>query len=74
LSDWCEASVSIARRMEEPEIDTVSSTGWSSFSTIDTLSAPQMPQPVRPVSRRVRPAITSSQAGLTRAWISMPWL
>ena len=74
LSDWCEASVSSARRIEEPEIETVSSTGWSCFSTIDTLSAPQMPQPVRPVSRRVRPAITSSQAGLTRAWISMPWL
>jgi hypothetical protein len=60
--------------MAAPDTGTPSSIRCSCFSTIDTLSAPQIPQPVRPVSLRVRPAITSSHAGLTRAWISIPWL
>ena len=49
-------------------------TGWICLRTASTPSAPQMPHPVRPVSRRVRPAITSAQRGATVAWISTPRL
>ncbi len=47
-------------------------TGRRVLSTESTLSAPQIPHPVRPVSRRVFARMASSHAGATVIWISMP--
>ena len=45
----------------------VPDTGWICLSTASTPSAPQMPHPVRPVSRRVRSAMTAAHRAATVA-------
>ena len=57
----------MAASTAEGESLTSSLTGRSVFSAEAMLSAPQIPQPVRPVRRRDRAAITSSHAADTVA-------